>query len=193
MSAWVVLHRVATWDLACFRFINDTLYWRPLADMTAVLARDQALLVCLLAGGLAYVYYAGVQRGLRMLIWGGTGVLASNLAHNYLLKPFFNRPRPFLALPDVHLMAPLNDLSLMSMSFPSTHAASAMALAMVAAHLDPTVRGWTWLFAFFVGVGAIYSGGHYPADVVAGWIVGALIGRGLVWLHQILRAARASR
>jgi membrane-associated phospholipid phosphatase len=189
MSVLAILHKAAAWDITCFRFINDTLYWRPLADLVVYLARDQALEACLLAGSLAYIFRAGFRRFLLLVVWGGAGVVASNLAHNYLLKPFFNRPRPFMALSGVHVLAPLNDLSTLSMSFPSTHAASAMALAVVAAYLDNSIQRWTWLFAVLVGLGAIYSGGHYPGDVVAGWLVGALLGWGLVTLRKTLVAS----
>lgn len=74
----------------------------------------------------------------------------------------------------------LRDLSTVSTSFPSTHSASAAALAVVVGGLEPRLRGAAWCFALLVGGGAIYSGGHYPLDVAAGYAVGILLG----WVLQ---------
>jgi membrane-associated phospholipid phosphatase len=171
-------------DAAAFRFINHTLYWRPLADATYWTANDYCLMGFLIVGAFGYWFFRGWRTALVVGIWSGFAVLFSNLLHNAALKPFFNRARPFLTQPDVHLSAYLKDLSAVSLSFPSTHASSAAALAMVIAHLDPGLRFPAWAFALCIGWGAIYSGGHYPADVLAGYAIGFGLGWVLVKFSQ---------
>jgi len=183
------LGKAAAWDVAAFRFINSGLYWRPLADAAHWFARDTVLLAMIAIGCLLYGLRAGWRGFLHLAGWGAAAVLGSNLLHNLVLKPFFNRTRPFFTVEDVRLIAPLNDLFTMSLSFPSTHAASATALAVVAGAIDSRLRWVALGFAFCVGLGSIYAGGHYPADVLAGFAVGGLLGWGMVWLRSLFLAA----
>lgn len=66
-------------------------------------------------------------------------------------------------------------------SFPSAHAANSMALAVLAVLFWPKTRRIMWALPVMVGWSRVYLGKHYPLDVVAGWIFGALVGW-LVWL-----------
>lgn len=62
-------------------------------------------------------------------------------------------------------------------SFPSGHAARALMLALVALGLGPVWFGWLLLaWAPFVGLARVATGLHYISDVLAGWIVGLLLG-----------------
>ena len=65
-------------------------------------------------------------------------------------------------------------------SFPSGHAARSGMLAVIALGLGPLWLGLTLLvWAPLVGMARIIMGVHYPSDVVAGMVLGVLIG-GLV-------------
>ena len=65
-------------------------------------------------------------------------------------------------------------------SFPSGHAARSVMLAVIALGLGPLWLGLILLvWAPLVGLARIIMGVHYPSDVVAGMVLGALIG-GLV-------------
>ncbi|MBA3328971.1 MAG: phosphatase PAP2 family protein [Solirubrobacterales bacterium] len=81
-------------------------------------------------------------------------------------------------------------------AFPSAHAATTMALygllALVAiAHLRGAARRWACAIAGVViaGVGAtrVLLGAHYPTDVLAGWLVGAVVALAAWRLAQALR------
>lgn len=70
-------------------------------------------------------------------------------------------------------------------SFPSGHAANNMAVAIVLLCLYPR-RGWLYLpVALLIGYSRIYTGSHWPTDVLGGWALGALGGwlavRALEW------------
>lgn len=69
-------------------------------------------------------------------------------------------------------------------AFPSAHAASSMALYGVLAvaalyYLRGRVQAWACgticLLVLAIGATRVYLGAHYPTDVLAGWLVGALV------------------
>lgn len=97
-------------------------------------------------------------------VWGADGV-------SHLLKVVTNRPRPFLAMPHLHLLISRPT----SNSFPSSHATTAFAGAAVLSYLWP--RWWPAFAAAaaLVAYSRLYVGVHYPTDVLAGAAIGALV------------------
>jgi len=66
-------------------------------------------------------------------------------------------------------------------SFPSNHAANSAGLAVFTSLVYPPVAIPAVLFTFVVGFSRVYLAVHYPSDVIAGWLIGAVSGL-LVWL-----------
>ena len=94
-----------------------------------------------------------------------------------ILKDFFNRTRPYLAMPNVYSFGKLSDGG----SFPSGHAMAFGAWAVFVKFFKK--RGqWAWfVLAFAGGISRIYQGMHFPSDVLAGWALGALFS-GVIYL-----------
>jgi undecaprenyl-diphosphatase len=57
-------------------------------------------------------------------------------------------------------------------SFPSDHASAAFAIAVTVFLLDRVVGGIFLVAAFAIATGRVVAGVHYPADVLAGALVG---------------------
>ncbi len=71
-------------------------------------------------------------------------------------------------------------------SFPSGHATTAMALGLSLALLFPRLR-WVFLsLCFWIAVSRLFIAAHYPSDVVAGGLLGALT----AWLLARVLAQR---
>lgn len=90
-----------------------------------------------------------------------------------LLKFGFDFSRPAIVLGEhaVHLVGHADRRH----SLPSGHAAFAMLLAASLWPVLPRIaRAGAALFVFWVGVSRIWVGAHFPADVLAGYIVGPL-------------------
>ncbi|KKS47973.1 hypothetical protein A3J20_00900 [Candidatus Gottesmanbacteria bacterium RIFCSPLOWO2_02_FULL_42_29] len=89
------------------------------------------------------------------------------------LKNIFIRLRPESAFPrEVLLLIPKSA----TFSFPSGHAALAFTGAYI---MSQARKRWSWLFyvlAFLVAVSRLYLGKHYPSDIIAGSLLGLLIG-----------------
>jgi undecaprenyl-diphosphatase len=68
-------------------------------------------------------------------------------------------------------------------SFPSGHAARAAMLALLASSFDVTWFGWLLvIWAPLVSLARVAMGLHYLSDVIAGIIIGILIGMGVLFL-----------
>ncbi len=124
-------------------------------------------------GGQRYIIVAllaGVLAKLRD--WrAGVALLLASILSNALsgwMKSWFARPRPDFA---PHLD------SVNSLSFPSGHATSAVAVYLLFALLVPTRHRTRWVaaaiaLALLTGLSRIALNVHYFTDVVAGWMLG---------------------
>jgi membrane-associated phospholipid phosphatase len=101
------------------------------------------------------------------LICAAIGPIAIGL--NYVVKLIVRRPRPvWEGLP------PLGGAP-SSLSFPSAHATSSFAVATAMTRVEP-LGALAFLLAFALALGRPYLGMHYPSDVLAGAVIGILLG-----------------
>lgn len=89
---------------------------------------------------------------------------------NKLISVFYFRFRPFIAYPGVYQLV---SQSLGNKSFPSDHTAVAFALATSSLFFNKRWGKWFLAGAFLIGLSRIFSGVHYPLDVVVGALLGA--------------------
>ncbi|MEA2900727.1 MAG: hypothetical protein QOH36_614 [Actinomycetota bacterium] len=121
----------------------------------------------------ALVAVLGRRRRLaRLVLVGGTAAWA--LAR--LLQAVVGQDPPELVLGQVVL----HGSAAPGLAFPATHMAVAAAMATVAGpYLSRPARRLAWLAVGLVGVARIYTGAHFPIDVVGGaalgWALGALV------------------
>ena len=85
-----------------------------------------------------------------------------------LAKPLVNRARPYESLPEIQLI----DARPTNPSFPSGHAALAVAGALAGTRMIPAAGWILWPLAAVVSVSGLYLGVHWPTDVVGGVAVG---------------------
>lgn len=82
--------------------------------------------------------------------------------------------------------------------FISGHASAAMAFVLALVALSGARRRWIWTaalgWALLMGISRMYLGRHFLADVLGGWLVGALAAWGAWWLdHATGSASTATR
>ena len=65
-------------------------------------------------------------------------------------------------------------------SMPSSHTAAAVVLSVFLATLYPGLRGFAIVMAVIVGAGRLLFAAHYPSDVLAGAMLGMLVGGSII-------------
>ncbi|MBI5841537.1 MAG: phosphatase PAP2 family protein [Chloroflexi bacterium] len=99
-------------------------------------------------------------------------ILIASSGLNNLFKLAFTGPRPYWVSTQVQ---PYSAES--SFGIPSGHAQNAVSVwGMMAAYIR---KPWAWITAialmFLIGFSRLYLGVHFPHDVFAGWLIGAVI------------------
>ena len=117
----------------------------------------------------------GGTRGRRAATTGIVAIGLNSLLVNRLMKLIGERSRP----DRTQLGVPESRWVLMpsSTSFPSGHSASAAAFAVSVGDILPKLRLPLRAAAALVAFSRVYTGVHYPSDVLVGATAGALLGR----------------
>ncbi|MCX5786542.1 MAG: phosphatase PAP2 family protein [Elusimicrobia bacterium] len=159
-------------DLKLFHFLNAG-FVNKFFDFLAPLP-EKGLWIAVMLASLALIFSRNARRRPA-----GFVLLAGYLLGFYgleSLKGFFHRLRPCVALPDARVLFMETGLS-----FPSGHTCGAfMAAVYLTAVFGKKSGIWLFTAAALVGLSRIYCGVHYPADVIAGAVLGSAFGYLLV-------------
>jgi len=168
-----------------FRAINAD--WKnPIFDVLLPVFSDKDYVVipgAVLAGIAIYFGNRHTRLCLMALI---LALLVSDVGSARLLKRIFHEQRPYAELANVNLHRggkwivydpswyDLDDRK--SLAFPSSHAANAAAVAAVLAFLNRRSLWLTVPIVLLVGLSRVYTGNHYPGDVLGGYVFGTIVG-----------------
>ncbi|MFQ5607898.1 MAG: phosphatase PAP2 family protein [Candidatus Zixiibacteriota bacterium] len=178
-------------DSLLFIGVNQTLA-NPITDTLMRLITNDWVL----RAGYGLALLLTLWKGSRRWRWAALGSLAALALGDFLaataLKPLFERARPCQApvmFENLRLLVNCGP----AFSFPSAHATNSFAVATFFFWIAHTVRAgrqlrWSLLpLAVLIALSRVFVGVHYPGDILAGAVLGALCGIGvaLVFEHYL--------
>ena len=164
-------------DIYVLRLINVQLASPTLDQFWLIITHMERLdwfkygVLPLILVSLLYIYRAS---SLRLLLVLALGVALSDVLSYRVVKSLIDRPRPFQNSEISSWVRKVGDAS--GPSFPSNHAANCFAGAVILAWYFKSKRYFFYGFAGLVAISRVALGVHYPSDVLAGAMLGIVVG-----------------
>ena len=158
-------------DISIFYFINHTLS-NPLFDKFFPFITEVKNWF------IAYIilFLILVIKGRKLERISAVGIIflitVSDQLSSSVLKNFVGRIRPCNDLPDVNILTGCTG----SFSFPSSHAVNNFAAAVFFSILFPKYKWALFTVAFLLALSRVYTGVHYPSDIIGGALIGSILG-----------------
>ncbi len=173
-----MLHQILNWDQEALLWIHRHMHGTAPNAVIPYLRKPMFWLP-LYIGLIFYFIRQWRVKAYIPILFLGAGVGVADLMSVHLFKNYFQRLRPCHSLSDV----PGFDLLVNcggQFGFVSSHAANHMSMAVFLLLLTRESWGrWSYLWIFWalmIGFAQVYVGVHYPLDVLAGFLLGGVIG-----------------
>lgn len=127
--------------------------------------------VWLLTGLVLLLFKKTRRGGLVMLL----SLLLGFVLNNLIIKNLVQRPRPYVSWPEISSAVG----AVSEWSFASGHATSSFACATALALCFGKKGALAYILAVLIAVSRVYIGVHYPTDILAGAVIGALCAFGV--------------
>lgn len=179
-------------DLSVFYFFNHTISAPFLDKFFSVITNvNNWYITYVILLGISFV--KGGTKGKVAVLGVILLIFVTDQTGYRLLKEFFARPRPCIALSDV--ITPLGCTG--SFSFPSNHALNNFAVAMFFYRLFPKLKWILFITASLIALSRVYLGLHYPSDILGGAILGLAFGyifaSGALYLEKFIMDRKLRR
>lgn len=169
----MILEYLESVDSAVFLNINHDLT-NPLFDAVFPSLRELTYVIWLIV--IVY-FWSKNEKKLALLL---AVSIAAGAIFTYPLKFLIDRARPYETIESARLLTPAE----FDPSFPSGHAEMSFLAATVVSRFHPEYAKYLYSFSFIVVLSRVYVGVHFPGDVVAGVIIGMMIGRGMLMVAK---------
>lgn len=157
------------WELSILDFIQQHLRRLPMDRLMVIVTMlGNGGAVWLLTGAALLVSRRTRKLGFSLIIAVGVTAVVCSLG----LKPLIARPRPYEVNPTIQLLISRPT----DFSFPSGHTAASFAAATVLALGHCRYRKAAAVLAVLIAFSRLYLYIHFPTDVLAGALLGVLLG-----------------
>lgn len=121
------------------------------------------------------------KQGKKVALFFIIATIIQLIVIDVFFRSLLPRPRPFIELENVRTAGIL----WLTPSFPSGHAASAFAGALIFGAYYKKFKIPLYALAVLMAVSRVYTGAHYPSDAVAGALIGILVGLLTLYMNKI--------
>lgn len=156
-------------DKLIYAFVQS-LHGTPIDNVGIFLAEYSKIFFAVIFAGvcLKLILSADAQK------WGKLAValatIGTTLLANSIIRMLVSRERPFIAIENAVALIEHSAGN----SFPSNHAAAAMAVALTVFFVSPKLGKWIVSVALSVALSRLWVGVHYPSDIIVGCLLAIL-------------------
>ena len=173
-----MIDQIIHWDIKLFLFIQENIR-NPLMDAFVPLLRNRFTWIPLYFFLFYWLWSRFGSKSIRVLLLTSILIFVSDQSSSSLIKPTVKRNRPCNNTEISSKFKPLIPCG-SGYSFTSSHATNHFALAMfIGLILYKKNRGFLFglmVWAGLVACSQVYVGVHYPLDVIAGAMLGVVLG-----------------
>jgi undecaprenyl-diphosphatase len=174
----VLMEELTKFDHAAFEFVNSKLQCKFLDFCVYPISYCDSMSFNVSFFVILIISIAILWKNKKDNFWNTIALLLSALAITvgitYFLKYYFERSRPAGVFGIKNINTLFEKIYESSFSFPSGH--TSIAVSVCTFMLIAVKRYWYLyiLFAFFSGFYRIYTGTHFPSDVLCGALIGVI-------------------
>ncbi|MCX6722617.1 MAG: phosphatase PAP2 family protein [Candidatus Staskawiczbacteria bacterium] len=125
------------------------------------------------------------RRNRAMILLSITAAFIARFVVKSIILIFYDRPRPYINLPLVHKLISLNTIENLQ-SFPSGHTIFFFALSTVVYNFNKRLGIFFLVCSTTIAISRIFVGVHWPSDILAGAILGVIVGIIATWFYKNL-------
>ncbi len=166
-------------DRALFTFINMSLA-NPVTDFLMPIITSDNLLRAAYGIMILLILIKGSCKWKWAVFYSAIILLLTDQMVAGLLKPIIARARPCQIFGEINLLVNCGA----GMSMPSAHAGNAFGQALFFSLINKKLRPYLLTAAGLISLSRVFVGVHYPGDIIAGALIGSLIGWGVFLLSQ---------
>lgn len=185
-------------DFSIFQFFGEHIHssvMNVFANFFTFFGGEEFVIPMAIVGAILILFKKTRKAGMAVLF----AVLVGTLITNLVMKPLFDRPRPFNYFADnadyMEWYTFAGSHFEGSKSFPSGHTTAAFELAVALFLALNKKYSWVFpVFATFVGLSRIYLMVHYPTDVIGGFFIGVFSGvMGYIIMKAIMKKTESTK
>lgn len=176
------METLINFDIYLFNLINGTLYLKALDRFFVMITTQSNWNITFIILGLWLLFKGGKTGRVAIFILAITILLSDQLSSS-VLKPLIERVRPCHTMENIRLLVNCGA----GMSFPSSHAVNNFAGAFILTYFYKNLRYVFYVIALLVAYSRVYVGVHYPADIVAGALIGTFVAFAVLLMYKFLK------